>query len=302
MPQTITTDTLNLVQKGTQEVIKTTPPDFVDEGSPLFSPMGNEGQQIVQVKTVTGFGAGEKTPENDNVVYDTRKQVYTQNITVPKWTKGYKVSIEAKNFDLYGAIGENAMLARDALLETKQIQMAGIFNEGFTDNGEGPDGDELFSTTVGAGSGNPTYKSRPSADIAMDVDAVWQMLAEMRAVKDPRNFARRFRGNVKLVVPTGMESDALVVAEGQYKPGSAEYNTNVWAKRIQAHAMSYLTDTTAWFLVAENPAMHGLRELRGPGIDQMTLADPDVVGIKTVIFEFYKHFWVHSYGVYGVNP
>lgn len=298
----ITTDTLDLIQKGAQEVITLVPPDFEDQATMLFGKMGNDGQKTVQVRTTTGFGAGTQTPEDDNIVYDTRKKVYTQNITLPKWVVAFQKSIETSLFDFYGEHAKDMALARDAMLETKQIQLAAIFNEGFTDNNEGPDGGALFSTTVGAGSGNPTYASKPTTDIALDPDAVAQELSGMRQVLDPRNFARRFRGNVKLVVPNELEFDALTIANSTLKSGTAENDANVIAKRITPHVMDYLTDATAWFLVAENPSMHGLKLLTGPGMDTWTERNIDNLGVKTAIFEFFKPFWVHSYGVRGINP
>ena len=298
---TITTDVLNLVKKGVDMVIGTMPPQFEDQASMLFGKMSAGGQKSITVRTVTGFGAGEQKAEDSNITYDVRRQVYSQDIEPLKWVKAFKHSVETDFNDFYGENAKDAGFARDALLETRQIQAAAIFNDAFTGT-SGPDGGDLCGTSVGAGSGNPTYSSRPTVDLALDPDNVAQMLSEMRAIADPRNFARRFRGNVKLIVPNELEFDARVIAESTLKSGTAENDANVVSKRINPHVMDYLTDATAWFLLAEDPSMHGLRVVEGMPMQSWVEKDIDVLGVKTAIWEQYKHFWVHSYGIRGTNP
>jgi hypothetical protein len=298
---TITTGTLNLTRRIVDKIVTTMPPEFDDQAGPIFSDMPNNGQLTVEIRGLTGFGAGDKVPENDNLSFDTRKQVYTQTVELPKWVKAWKHSVEAANFDPYSENAKSAGLARDALMETEQIQAAGILNDGFSGTA-GPDSLSLFHTANGAGSGNPTYSSRPAADVALSADTVAQLLSEMRAVMDPRNMARRFRGNVKLWAPNELEFDVLTIAESVLKPNTTDNAKNVVSKRIVPHIMDYLTDANNWGLIAENKSMHGLTKLVGPGFETWVEKAIGVLGIEAAVFHFYKHFWTHSYGIRGTAP
>lgn len=296
-----TIQTLALARVGIQEIIDTTPDDQDSQWPMLFTEASTK-QEFYRTKSITGFGFDSVIPEGSNIDFDNRFQLYQQDLTPENHVIGFQHTVQAEFTDFYGKIMQDAQEARDSIFEGEEKAAANIFVNGFdTTNFPGVDGVSLFHTAHPTNGVGPTYSNRPAVDITLSAVNFGQGRTELRKQKDPRNKARRFRGNVILLVPNDLEYNAKVIIASEKLPGSADNDVNVRRNGASSHVMDYLTDANDWYVVASDKRKHSLTRVNRIPMTQWDQKAIDNLSQKFSVFKEYLYFWNLGYGAWGTQ-
>lgn len=186
-------------------------------------------------------------------------------------------------------------LARSAT-ETVEITTANIFNNGFSDNGF--DGVPLFSTShprLGAG----TQSNKPTTDADLSVSSLTSGLTSIEKYEDERGLKLPTKA-VLLAIPTDLWNVAEELIGSDYKPYTSNNEVNALQKKdLQYFVWHYLTDTDAWFLLAEKPN-HKLKffwRVRPGALRKST--DFDSTNLKHLQRMRFSVGYSHYMGTYG---
>lgn len=271
---------------------------------------GNEYEKIFNVGTSdsateqdsyeSGFGLMPQKQEGSPATYDTIypgvKKTYV-NLT---YALGYEITEEAIEDNLRTPETFNKLpqaLNRSGE-ETVEITAANIFNNGFSDTGY--DGVSLFNTAhVNADAS--TWSNKPSTDADLSVTSLTAGLTAIEKYTDERGLKRPTKA-VLLAVPVDLWNIAEELLGSEYKPYVANNEVNALQKKdLNYFVWHYLTDTDAWFLLAEKSemALKFFWRIR-PGALRKG-ADFDSTNLKHLARMRFSVGYSHARGTYGTS-
>lgn len=135
------------------------------------------------------FGLATVKPEGQEVAFDSRRQGYTPKYIQATVAKGFVVTEEAMEDNLYKqAVDDSAALGR-SMRVTKEVIHHNIINNGFNPAFTMPDGDgqSLFSTAHPFGpSHSGTYSNQLAVPAAFSEAALEELLIQVDKAQDAR--------------------------------------------------------------------------------------------------------------------
>jgi phage major head subunit gpT-like protein len=227
-----------------------------EEYSKIFN-VENTELQSVKDSYESGFKTMPIKQEGSKAEYDVILPGITKTYVPETYAMGYEITEEAIEDNL--RTGETFAKLPQALvrsaMEAIEITSANIFNTGFTTNGF--DGVPLFDTAHPDLDGG-TQGNEPSTAANLSVTSLTAALTSIEQFTDERGLKRPMKGRL-LVVPVNSWALAEELLGSEYKPYSANNEVNAIQKKDLSYFVShYLTDTNAWFLIAEK-GMHALK-------------------------------------------
>ena len=136
------------------------------------------------------FGLAAKKPEGQEIQFDTRRQGFTPKYINATIAKGFVVTEEALEDNLYDvALGDARALGK-SMRVTKEIIHHNIINNGYNTNFVMPDGDgkPLFATDHFNGpTNNNTFSNRLATPSAFSEAALEDLLIQIDKAKDARD-------------------------------------------------------------------------------------------------------------------
>ncbi len=208
-----------------------------------------------QTSSMAGLGAAPEKDEGDSVAFDDPIQGYDKTYQHSTYAIAVSFSEEIVEDDKMDLIGKTYKSLGESMHQTRQIQAASVFNNGFAD--VGPDGLSLFHAThalIGGG----TYGNRPATDIALSVAGLREMEVDMLNQVNHRNI------NINLSVETLLASPdrkhvAKELLRSQDRPDTANRAINTfYDENYKLYIWPYLTSSSAWFALAPK-SRHELR-------------------------------------------
>lgn len=201
-----------------------------------------------------GFGLASVKPQGQEVQFDSRRQGFTPKYIMSTIAKGFVVTEEALEDNLYQmALGDASALGK-SMRVTKEIIHHNIINNGFNAGFVMPDGDgqSLFSTAHLNGPTNTgTYSNRLAVNAAFSEAALEDLLIQVDKATDARAkpinlMTERLMGPAELrfeferVVGSVLQNDTANNAVNAINSmGSIR---NGWFTSV------YFTSPTAWYL------------------------------------------------------
>ena len=211
-----------------------------------------------------GFGVASAKAEGDDITFDSRQQGFTPKYIHTAFAKGYVVTREALDDELYNQLDEGARALARAMRITKEIQGADVFNNGFDSavTMVDGDGDELFSTSHSNGPSGGTYSNRLATDADLSEAALEDMLEIITTMEDARGLPMALQAQRLIVGPGGgNQFEAQRILGSVLQNDTANNATNsvrdMNSVRDGWALNNYLTDQDAWFLTTDAP--HGLK-------------------------------------------
>ena len=246
---------------------------------------------------VSGFGLASTKAEGDNIVYDSERQAFTTRYTPVVYAKGFIVTREAFDDDLYGVVGKRkAKGLAFAMRQTKEIVVANIYNRHATAGFTGGDGVVLGSAAHPNVSGG-TWDNTTTAALAES--SLEQGVIDIGDWTDDRGLKIAVQAQ-KLVIPTELEFEANRILKSQYRVGSAENDINalnLLNKFPQGIAINhYLTSSTVWFL--KTNAQNGFKLFQRWDMKFDMDNDFDTFNAKFLAVERYSAGWTDPRCVY----
>jgi phage major head subunit gpT-like protein len=203
----------------------------------------------------TGFGYVPVKPEGQGIEYDEPIQGPTKRWTHKTYGLGFKVTEEMIEDDLYDVMNDMASGLGHSVRETKEVNVADIFNNGFgTSSHTAGDGLAIFSNShlrLGGGTWSNTFANA----VDLNAGSLQQAVENFETTTDDRSMQQVLVPRVLLVAPQN-EWKARELLYTQQDPESANNTINaIRSRNLQLVVWYYLTDPDAWFVLGEQ---HGL--------------------------------------------
>ncbi len=270
-----------------------------EEYSKVFN-VYNSTKQSEKDSYESGFGMMPEKPEGQAATYDTILPGISKVYTHKTYALGYEITEEAIEDNLQTPETFNKLpqaLLRSAI-ETVEVTSFNVFNNGFTTNG--PDGVPLFSTAHPNLDGS-TQANRPSTDADLSVTSLTAALTAIEKFVDERGLKRPTKA-VMLLVAVDNWNVAEELLNSEYKPYVANNEVNALQKKDLRYFVShYLTDTDAWFLLAEkgNHLLKFFWRVRLGALRRGT--DFDTTNLKHLARMRFSVGYSHWMGTYGTT-
>lgn len=251
-----------LLQEGVQAVFGNELNEHDPEWNQMFASMMSDKNFEVNVQA-EGFSRSALKGEGDDISFDSRRQGFTPKYVHSTRAKGFIVTEEALDDELYGQLNDGAQALGRAMRIGKEIDGADILNNGFDANFTMIDGDgqPLFSLTHSNGPSGGTYSNRLTVDAALSEASAEDLLGQIDEAEDARGLPAAIMG-VKLVVGPGtnkFNAQRILGSVLQNDTGNNATNAMRDMNSIQDGWMTnhYLTDNDAWFIITN--ATNGLK-------------------------------------------
>lgn len=197
------------------------------------------------------FGMWDKNTEGNTINEDEMSQGETATYTAERYDKGYEVTWELVQDDLYNVMkgigkGGSAKALGMGLSATIENSCANVLNNGFANTGY--DGVALFSDS------HPLADSATLGDNlttgALSDANLKAACILMRGTVDEANITVRAIPK-KLIVPSELEFTAKAIINSQGPAGELSNDANT-VPRLKVVVLDYLSSATAWFVQAGN--------------------------------------------------
>jgi len=256
---TISTGSIpRLLQLGVNEVFGNSLKQH-DAKWPMMFKSGTSSKAFEVDVQLEGFNRASSKPEGDDIEFDSRRQGFTPKYVNTTFAKGYIVTEEALEDELYGQLNEGARALARVMNITKEIEGAAIYNNGFDSASVMVDGDgsELFATDHSNGPSGGTYSNRLTVDADLSEASLEDLLAIIQTVTDARGLPAALQAQ-RLIVAAGASSfnaQRILGSVLQNDTGNNATNAVRDMNSIRDGWMSnaFLTDPDAWFVTTDAP-------------------------------------------------
>ena len=208
----------------------------------------------------TGLGLVPEKPEGEGIKYDDPIQGPTKRWSHRTYALGTRITEETIEDALYPDIPTSMSDMTKELghsaRETIEILVHDLFNGTTKTAGDG--NAIFFNTHTKLGGGTYSNLLTPSADLS--ATSLRQAIQNIENTTDDRGKQQVIKPKI-LMVSTADEWTARELLNSAYDPESANNAINpLQSRNLQLLVNPYLTDTDAWFLIADkNPAITFLR-------------------------------------------
>jgi len=217
--------------------------------------MESTDEQFDEDVLVSPFGLLNPKNEGAGTDYDTMSQGYVTRYQQRTRALGYQVSWEARKFGKYfNVVAKGNEYLASSLRETKEVDVANLFNNGFDSNYTFGDGKKFFATD------HPTRAGNFSNTLATPQDLCEEALEELCIqIKDTNN-DRGIKAKIKpvlLQVPSALMFEATRILESQLRVNTANNDLNamkymgLFSEGIVVNP--HLTSDDAFFIKTDAP-------------------------------------------------
>jgi len=217
----------------------------------------NSEKRSELVTTVTGMGDAQEKPEGQAFATDIIQAGYTKEFLHTEFGLAFEVTITAQEDDRHDVLNDYAKWLMFSMNVVYEKRAALLFNNGFSGENT-PDGVSIFNASH-ALKGGGTARNQLSTPSNLSWTSLQQALTDwQRETKFESGQFMQPAENLILYVPPELEFTAHRIVASVGLPGSADNDVNSIKslRNIKVVKNVYLTDTNAWFLLANNKT-HG---------------------------------------------
>lgn len=240
----------NLLAPGFRKVVFETYKERPIEGTKLVN-MNTSKRAYEEDFEIAGFGTLQPKVEGGSVYYTDAQQGNIKRYTWSTFALGFRITQEMYDDDLYGVMGKkmSKALGRSAR-NNMEIVMHAPYNNAFNTSfvgfksGAALCGDHTSIRGI-------TQRNRPATDTDFSLPALQAALEHFHGLQDESGIPIVF---IPQMVVYSIADHWIVnqVLKSQYLPGGNQNDINQVSKEgLQPHLSHYLTDTDAWFVLAD---------------------------------------------------
>lgn len=258
MAGTISTGSVpRLLQEGVANIFGNSLKEHTNKWDKMFSMNQSTKNFEVDVQ-LEGFNRASSKPEGDDITFDSRRQGFTPKYQHTTFAKGYIVTEEALEDELYGQLNDGARALARVMNLTKEIEGAAVYNNGFDSGSLMIDGDgaSLFSTSHVNGPSGGTYSNRLTVDADLSEASLEDMLVQIQTITDARGLPAALQAARLIIAPANsFEAQRILGSVLQNDTGNNATNAvrDMNAVRDGFVSNPFLTDADAWFLTTDAP-------------------------------------------------
>ena len=252
-----------------------------------------------------GFTLAPVKPQGDSIAYDTQTEGFTPKYPALTYGKGFIVTEEAEDDNLYGVFKSKARSLAFSLQQTKEVVCANVLNNAFDSNFlmDGGDGVSLLNTSHANG---PTDSGTFSNKLAVDADlteaSLEDLLIQISEATDPRGLRIALQAVRLIVAPTNRFNAKRIL--GSTLQNDTATNALNAVKDLSAIDESfavnnYLTDDDAWFV--KTNARAGMRYFTRREVRFEQDMDFGTSNKRFKATERYSAGWSDSRGLFGTS-
>jgi len=289
------------LQEGVKKVFNSTTAEFKPMYSQIYK-VGKSSKAYEVDLQVEGMGLAGIKNEADDITMDSFRQSYAPKYVHVPYGKGFQVSREALDDNLYGMFKKGARMLARSMNVTKEVRSHVLLNTAFTTASaqSGLDGLAMCSTAHINGPSGGTYSNRMAIDADFSQAALEDQLKLIMRATDDRGLPMMLMPK-KLVGHTDQKFEFDRVLNSSLQSNTAENAKNVVNGTFDSVVLTpYLTaNTRAWFIITD--ADDGLQYY-----DRVPLEfDQDKAFLNDVTrFKAYMRFvtgYSNPRGIYGSN-
>lgn len=248
---------------------------------------------------LTGFGYAPVKDQLSGVSYEDTNQGPTSRYTHVVYGKGYVISKEAIDDNLYDSLSRSFVRGLAlSMVSTKETVAANVYNRAFNASYAGGDGVQLISTA------HPTEDGTQANRLAVDADfseaALEDMLVLISNMKNSKGLFFSARAN-KIVIPPALEFEVQRVLGSVLQSGTANNDINAHKSLGMlpgGHvATPYLTNSKSWYIRTNVP--DGLKLFMRTPVAFTSDNDFDTENAKAKAVERYVPGWTNHRGIVG---
>ena len=302
---TITTgNTARMLQEGLNEVFGQAYDEHEVQWDKIFD--SNTSRKNFEVdQQFEGFTLAPVKPEGDSISYDTQTEGFTPKYPNLTYGKGFIVTEEALEDNLYGVFNRRARSLAFSMNQTKEVVGANVLNNAFDSSFQMQDGDgvELLSTSHPNG---PTDTGTFSNKLAVDADlteaSLEDLLIQINQATDPRGLRIALQG-IRLIVPPTLMFVAERILGSTLQNDTA--NNAVNAVKVMQSVQdgftvnNFLTDDDAWFIKTNSP--DGMKYFTRREVRFEQDMDFGTSNMRFKATERYSFGWSDARGMYGTS-
>lgn len=263
MSSTITTGSIpRLLQDGVNSVFGNSYADYDNTVTKIYTRDTSRKAYEVDVQ-MEGFGLASEKTEGDDITFDSRRQGFAPKYIHASYAKGFIVTREAMDDELYGQLKKGAQALGRSMAITKESRAAALFNTAFATSSAmlGADGVSMINAAHGNGPSGGTYSN--TLPIAADFSeaSLEDMLKIIMRAKDSRGLPIKLRG-MQLVGHTDLTFEFQRVLKSELQNDTANNAINA-VSSLGLFPKGFVTtpfldaNPKAWFVITD--AMDGLK-------------------------------------------
>lgn len=215
---------------------------------PQLFHMNTSTKQDEKDSGVTGFGLMTQTGEGEQIDYEDPVQMYDVRYTHLKYTKGFKVSEEMYEDDLYNIIKKKPAALARTTRRTSEYLAAEVFNNAFSTSNLGGDAKPLISVSHPRSDGGTAQSNGSATGIALTEENIETLRTQARKQLDDKGMKVQTMPSVMLV-PVELEKQANIIMQSALRSETADNDFNFYRGKFSVISWEYLTSTTIWFLI-----------------------------------------------------
>jgi len=261
-----------------------------------------DSRAYLEDMAVTGLGQAQLKTEGSPVKYDDMSQSFYTRYTHAVWALGFIITREMYEDDQYGHMGSKKSNALAfSMRQTKEVNMANIYNRAFNSSYTGGDGVELASSAhVNYTGGN--WSNISSTAAALSEAALEQAVIDISKWTDDRGLQIQVLAKT-LVIPTDLQFEAERILYTTSRVGTNDNDINalkVMSKIPGGYKTNqYLTSSTRWFLRTNCP--DSMKYISRRKVEFTIDNEFDTENAKFKSTERYSGGWSDARGIYASN-
>ncbi len=255
----ITTGSIpRLLQEGVREVFG----DELNQHDPIYSKIFQvlSSSKAFEVNVqMEGFGRASNKDQGDDITFDSRQQGFTPKYINSTVAKGYIVTQEALEDELYGQLDQGAQALARSMNITRELDAHSVLNSGFDTGVTMTDGDgsSLFSTSHSNGPSGGTFSNRLAVDADLDESSLEDAISIVQTIEDARGLPAALSCKCLLVASGNNSFNAQRIVQSELQNDTANNAINAIRsmgifKDGWMHS-PYLTDPDAWYIITDAP-------------------------------------------------
>lgn len=291
-----------LLQEGVKNVFGNEYKDYNPIYEKLYEVLDSKKTYELAVQ-MEGFGLAGVKDEGDDLQFDTRRQGFAPKYIHVPYAKGFVVTYEALQDELYGQLNAGAKSLARCMKITKEFNGAYLFNNAFSTASAmaGGDGIAMCSTAHINGPSGGTYSNRLAVDADFSEASLEDMLKIIARATDARGLPIALRARTLLghtdqmfefqrVLKSTLQNDTSNNAVNAVREMNAVMDGFVTSPYLS-------TDTDAWFLLTDAP--DGLKMYQRESIQFGEDESFTSMNTRYRAYERYSFGYDDPRGVYG---
>jgi hypothetical protein len=299
---TITTGSIpRLVQEGLAKIFGQTYDNHPVEWDKIFD-LNTSHKNFELDQQYEGFGLAPVKPEGQEIEFDSAQQGFTPQYQHLTYAKGFIVTQEALEDELYGVFNKKARALAYSMQQTKEIVGADVLNDGFSSATLMPGGDgvSLFNSDHPNGPSGGTYENLLTTDTDLSEKGIETLVIQIKNATDPRGLKIALQPE-RLVVPTALCFEAQRILMSVLQNDSANNAVNALRDMNMIPGgyvvNHYLDSDAAWFIKTNAP--EGMKYWTRRTVSFAEDNDFTTYNMRMKADERYSFGWSDARGMYG---